>query len=843
MIGKPLTALTYYKQFILYRQSRRPSGAFDKIPLGDINDKRYWLSYDKAEKMAEISGLKVGFVFTKDDPFFFLDIDGCRRENTWSSEALTICSRFPKAAIEVSCSGNGLHIIGMYRDIPAHRCKNGDCGLELYHEKRFMALGLGGMASGSIGDCTEELSGAIAEYFCNPISGGKLTPDTLTWTVEACKEWAGPADDAELLKIALRAKSGASIFGKKASFRDLYEGNESVFPGTYPDKKGDRPYDSSSVDMAAVQYLMFYTGKNCERTLRIVQTFEALRAAGIKNRGYDKWSREDYLPRTIIRAFSLQQSVYNAGKSEDIPDIVKYPALKGSAKQKEYAEKVRSAKLEKSTPEQYDILVKQKSASFWIESKDEPLPEMVEKCKPNPMDTSVKEATIINGYQFMGPEKQLEYFRDCVYVVEQHAIFTPANGFLKPEQFTGKYSGFSFQIDELGGKTSRDPWDVFIKSQAVRFPKVDRSCFRPHLPPGTVLMEEGATLFNSYVPYAAPLKSGDASPFIDHVRKLIPDERDFTILMSYLAALIQYRGVKFRWAPLIQGTYGNGKTTISDVMVDIIGYKYSQVAKTKTLTDDFDSWLERKLFIGIEDIYSPTEKREMIEILKPMITNTRYPVRGMHQVSRMIDNYANFILNTNNKDALAKDKNDRRYCVFYTAQQCKEDKIRDGLTSEYFMKLKNWLAKDGTAIVHNYLMEFKIPDEFNPATCCQEAPKTSSTDEAIKEGLSPAQQEIVEAVESETQGFVGGFISSGAVKCLNPMFIKMSVNSRSEILRGLDYVRHPALKGGRSTAFIMSGVERGQRPIVWVKKGHPSLGIADGGIVSEMFMRAQGYIT
>src|SRR3546814_9048286 len=50
------------------------------------------------------------------------------------------------------------------------------------------------------------------------------------------------------------------------------------------------------------------------------------------------------------------------------------------------------------------------------------------------------------------------------------------------------------------------------------------------------------------------------------------------------------------------------------------------------------------------------------------------------------DNRANFILTSNHRDAINKTANDRRYAVFFTAQQSAEDKTRDGLTDAYFVR-------------------------------------------------------------------------------------------------------------------------------------------------------------
>src|SRR3546814_10280159 len=77
---------------------------------------------------------------------------------------------------------------------------------------------------------------------------------------------------------------------------------------------------------------------------------------------------------------------------------------------------------------------------------------------------------------------------------------------------------------------------------------------------------------------------------------------------------------------------------------------------------------------------------------------------------------------------LNKTANDRRYAVFFTAQQSAEDKTRDGLTDAYFVALYRWLDGGGYADVAGYLTRYEVPDAINPATNCVTAPRTTSTD-------------------------------------------------------------------------------------------------------------------
>ena len=121
-------ALASYHQFILYKliPSKKQLGKMDKLPVdhrtlqvfktGDNwqQDPAAWTDPQNALTLASICGSEygVGFFFTPNDPFYFVDIDYClQNDGTWSPTAQSVLNMLPGAAVEVSQSGTGLHII------------------------------------------------------------------------------------------------------------------------------------------------------------------------------------------------------------------------------------------------------------------------------------------------------------------------------------------------------------------------------------------------------------------------------------------------------------------------------------------------------------------------------------------------------------------------------------------------------------------------------------------------------------------------------------------------------------------------------------------------------------
>lgn len=490
----------------------------------------------------------------------------------------------------------------------------------------------------------------------------------------------------------------------------------------------------------------------------------------------------------------------------------------------------------------------------WFDREGYYLPKTIRKAcgwqhdvlHDKPLETSGSVAAIghvgeirnVEGSTFVSTDQQLEFFKGCTYVVSAHRVLTPDGSMLRPEQFRAKYGGFSFPMDHANERVTRNAWECFTESQVFRAPKADATMFRPDLPPGFILNEGGYTRVNSYVPVTVPRQPGDPAPFLNHLAAILPDERDRMIFLSYLAACVQHQGVKFQWAPLIQGTPGNGKTLFTRCLIYAIGERYCHIPSVESLTERFNSWLFDRILIAVEDVYNPENHVDAMDILKPMITGEFLSKRAMQTDQAMQNCVANFIFNSNHKSGLRKDRNDRRLAMFFCLQQRQEDLIRDGLTEDYFVRLYAWLRSGGYAIVSEFLYTFEIPDEFNPAASCQRAPRTTSTEEAIQESLGGVEQEIMEAITRGDIGFRGGFISSQwLAHRLEHMGASRRIthNKRRELLEPLGYVMHPGLSEGRAPRFVLPD---GVKSRLFIRKDVEAFGLTDAEAICKAYEAA-----
>ena len=456
-----------------------------------------------------------------------------------------------------------------------------------------------------------------------------------------------------------------------------------------------------------------------------------------------------------------------------------------------------------------------------------------------PKEAAAPQQDTRGGFQFVSVDRQIEMFKGCVYVRGHHGILCPDGQILTPEQFKVAYGGRTYSLDTIGGKVTRNAWEAFTQSQGYDFPKVHKACFRPELAAGEIVVEDKLTMVNTYVDPETPRTPGDVSRFTELVAKLLPNAGDRAVLLAYMAAILQYPGKKFFWAPLLQGVEGNGKSFFGSVMEFCCGYRYSHSPNSKDINNKFNPWLSGKRFINIEEVFVQ-DRQDLLDTLKVLITQTRIEIQGKGSDQVMGDNRANFIMCCNPRDALRTTKSSRRYCVLYTAQQDIEDIIRDGMGGNYFPDLYEWARGGGFAAINHWLCEYPIPPELNPAGACHRAPRTSSTDEAIIASEGRVEQEIREAVAQCRPGFCGGWISSKHLEmlCTTTWGCNVTLNKRVEILKALGYVPHPAWPKGRVHNMI-DDCGYPTRPVLYARAGHIITKIAETKTALRLYKEAQ----
>lgn len=297
--------LTAYNQFILYRKDwDDKKGKYTKRPcdiagqVHNAHDSNIWVSFDEASLGVELLGdtFGVGFVFTDNDPFFFLDIDNALHNGQWSPIVGELCNMFPGAYVEVSMSGTGIHIVGSLSQRIDHTSRNAEHSLEFYTEARFMALGNPNTSHGDVHTNHDGgVTGLVAKYFdpMNKVTGTTAVASS-DWTTTHNAQSRPILNDDALVAKAMKSSSASSVFGgnSKASFAELWTAADSL-GDYYPADNDKDTFNRSTADSALATHLMFWTGGDCERTKRLMKQSALYR---------EKFERDDYMLWTITGA-------------------------------------------------------------------------------------------------------------------------------------------------------------------------------------------------------------------------------------------------------------------------------------------------------------------------------------------------------------------------------------------------------------------------------------------------------------------------------------------------------------------------------------------------------------
>lgn len=383
-----------------------------------------------------------------------------------------------------------------------------------------------------------------------------------------------------------------------------------------------------------------------------------------------------------------------------------------------------------------------------------------------------------------------EYFKGCTFVISLGQMLGPDRQFYNANSFNGAFGGKKFIIDEEGKKTD-EPWKAATRSTLWTVPKVNHTRFLPQHPTGAILTDDlGRTGVNMYVAPIVRKVKGDPSPFLNHLAAILPVESDRKILLDWMAHTIKYPGWKIPWAPVIQSTEGIGKNVIKHTMTHCIGQSYVHCPEAQQLAESggkFNAWMRNRVFILADEI-NVDEKRHMIEVLKPLISERLIEVQAKGVDQKMEDNVANWMFFTNYKTAVPLSKNGRRYAMFFSQLQTEAHILAMGMGDEYMKAIFAWLDADGMAIMAQWFDEYPIAR----GDILMRAPKTSSWAEAVAIGRSPIERVVQEAVEDGLPGFRGGWVSSIAAiercKALGAVRANVTAQTLNTVLEGMGYV-------------------------------------------------------
>lgn len=202
---------------------------------------------------------------------------------------------------------------------------------------------------------------------------------------------------------------------------------------------------------------------------------------------------------------------------------------------------------------------------------------------------------------------------------------------------------------------------------------------------------------------------------LEHLCNLISEPEYRATVMDFFAYHVQCPGQKIRWALLLQGAQGCGKTLLADMLEGVLGREHVRRVDNTALNDKFTDWVKDHQVVVLDEAVAGNhhDKADLLNKLKPFISNDRIPVRGFKEKGTQVPNVSNYIFLTNYQNSVSVSEDDRRYFVVFSALQDKAQVAKLG--PNYFTRIADTF-KGNPAGMRSFLMNWKIRgrDKFDP---------------------------------------------------------------------------------------------------------------------------------
>lgn len=388
------------------------------------------------------------------------------------------------------------------------------------------------------------------------------------------------------------------------------------------------------------------------------------------------------------------------------------------------------------------------------------------------------------------PDAQLPpWARGICYVAGANEFFQRnSNRKFGPEVADNLYGVHLTTADSLSGRPAMRPRDFLLN--VAKIPRVDYYHYDPAHPEQTFVEAGKQKYVNLYLPTYPEPDPDDADYagliLTEHLVNLIAEPAYRATLLDFLAFLVQHPGEKIRWAVLLQGAQGCGKTALVEVMRAVLGQTNVSIIDASLLFSQFNPWATGSQLVAMEEIRVVGHNRhDVMNKLKPCISNDTVTVRNLYAPPIQVPNNSNYFMLTNHHDSLALSDGDRRYFVLNSALQNLAQVA--ALGPKYFPRLFDCIHGHGSGL-RAFLERHEISKDF-PAD--GHAPVTRYMRDLQTAAATPLSAGILEALADGEHPLVQlDFVSSKALKAVLELENLPRFNDQmlATALRELDYI-------------------------------------------------------
>ena len=297
----------------------------------------------------------------------------------------------------------------------------------------------------------------------------------------------------------------------------------------------------------------------------------------------------------------------------------------------------------------------------------------------------------------------------------------------------------------------------------------------------------------------------DTDIFWSLLKHVIPHDDCREHFLNWYAFPVQNPGVKIRHAVIMQSDeFQLGKGSLFDLHRDMLGTGNTRKIELAEALDKGKNYLLNYQTVLIDEAKSSgswTEKAQLINTLKTIITEGSIGVRQLYKEYSEQDTCTNYWINTNYKDAFPLPKNEVRYFVYFSPAK----RNQQMLDEFHLQRLQNNLA----AGVLAELMDRDL-SKFNPLA---PAPHTIFRDQMSGMADRPLNDFIREQFEQ------GVFPFDRDMMTTVELFDYLKFEKRLKITREREVANALELLGGKVRKQIPI-TQIADRATVWIIRNH-----------------------
>ena len=279
------------------------------------------------------------------------------------------------------------------------------------------------------------------------------------------------------------------------------------------------------------------------------------------------------------------------------------------------------------------------------------------------------------------------------------------------------------------------PSRLLLKKQSVQ---AETLAYEPGKPPGLIAVEKKHVI-NAWAPSDIKPKEGDPQPFLDFMERLIPDPKDRSETLRWMATLIAKPDVRMLYGLLlVSETQGVGKTTLGEkILAPLVGMHNVSFPTERQITDSaFNSWAVHKRLAIVNEIYAG-QSRKAYDNIKSYVTDQKLTVEEKYQKPYEVNNWLHLFACSNSSRALRLAFSDRRWFVPRVTE--------DVQPIEYWVAFNQWLVDGGLSVVAAWAQEF-VAQQGKVVTGAH-APWSLAKQEMIEEGMSPGERLVADTLD------------------------------------------------------------------------------------------------